>query len=156
MSEFVDFDAELESLLGKDGYRELCRIVPHVRDKLESPLERMFVDGLEQVGFSAGRTGRAWRFEEFEITPQGRVDEYRCDFVVSDATDVWRFVVECDGHSYHERTAEQASRDRKRDRRLQSKGMAVLRFTGEELRSDRIACARQVLDFCRLKRSGQC
>lgn len=38
-----------------------------------------------------------------------------------------------DGHTYHERTEEQAQRDRNIDRKLQSLGYTVLRYTGKEI-----------------------
>lgn len=50
-------------------------------------------------------------------------------------------VVECDGHDFHERTKEQAARDRSRDRRLQEAGIRVFRFTGSELYRDPLGCA---------------
>ena len=39
-----------------------------------------------------------------------------------------------DGHTYHERTEDQAMRDRNIDRELQNFGYIVLRFTGKEVR----------------------
>ena len=39
-----------------------------------------------------------------------------------------------DGHTYHERTEEQALRDRNIDRKLQDLGFFVMRFTGKEIR----------------------
>lgn len=56
-------------------------------------------------------------------------------------------VVECDGHEFHERTKEQAARDRSRDRRLQSAGYTVFRFTGAEIYSQRNMVARQILEW---------
>jgi len=56
-------------------------------------------------------------------------------------------VVECDGHDYHERTKEQAKKDRSRDRDLQSNGYTVFRFTGSEIWKDPNACAEQVADW---------
>ena len=41
-----------------------------------------------------------------------------------------------DGHTYHERTEEQAQRDRNIDRELQRLGFIVLRYTGNEIRND--------------------
>ena len=38
-----------------------------------------------------------------------------------------------DGHTYHERTEEQAQRDRNIDRKLQELGFQVLRYTGKEV-----------------------
>ena len=41
-----------------------------------------------------------------------------------------------DGHTYHERTEEQAQRDRKIDRKLQELGFKVLRYTGKDVNDD--------------------
>jgi very-short-patch-repair endonuclease len=60
----------------------------------------------------------------------------------------WRhLVVECDGHDYHERTKEQASRDRSRDRAAALSGIPCLRFTGSEIWRDPLGCAQQILDW---------
>ncbi len=56
-------------------------------------------------------------------------------------------VVECDGHEFHERTKEQATRDKERDRLLQSAGHVVLRFTGSELWREPEKCIDQVDDL---------
>lgn len=56
-------------------------------------------------------------------------------------------VVECDGHQFHERTKEQASRDRSRDRSFQLAGHEVFRFTGSELWRDPAGCAKQVIGW---------
>lgn len=44
-----------------------------------------------------------------------------------------KLCVYTDGHSYHERTEEQATRDRNIDRKLQELGFQVLRYTGKEV-----------------------
>lgn len=41
--------------------------------------------------------------------------------------------LECDGHDYHERTPEQASHDKERDRELQKLGWFVARYTGRDI-----------------------
>lgn len=56
----------------------------------------------------------------------------RIDFVV-EGLDGERIAIECDGHDFHERTPEQAERDRSRDRALTLDGWTVLRFTGREI-----------------------
>lgn len=58
-----------------------------------------------------------------------------------------RLIVECDGHDFHERTKEQAARDRGRDRAAQHAGLPILRFTGSELWNDPMSCADAVLAF---------
>jgi hypothetical protein len=55
--------------------------------------------------------------------------------------------VECDGHDFHERTKEQAAKDRSRDRRLQEAGYTVFRFTGSELWRDPCSCSDQIIKW---------
>ncbi|SDK43169.1 Protein of unknown function [Catalinimonas alkaloidigena] len=47
-----------------------------------------------------------------------------------------KLCVYTDGHTYHERTEDQALRDRNIDRKLQELGFKVLRYTGKEVRDD--------------------
>jgi hypothetical protein len=56
--------------------------------------------------------------------------------------------VECDGHEYHERTKEQAERDKERDREVQALGYEVARFTGSEINRDPLKAAEKILSFC--------
>lgn len=87
--------------------------------------------------------------------PQAQIGGWRVDFLIH-AYDFARLggppgwkklIVECDGHEFHERTKEQAAKDRSRDRDAQLRDMAVLRFTGSELYKDSWGCARQVVDW---------
>ena len=55
--------------------------------------------------------------------------------------------VEADGHSYHERTKEQARHDKQRDRFFASQGLTVLRFTGSEIHRNASRCAAEVLEL---------
>jgi len=88
-----------------------------------------------------------------EIIPQFQIGAYRVDFAIrlSDPRDearsdlqAFKIVVECDGHDFHEKTKEQAQRDKARDRALSRMGWTVLRFTGSEIYRDPFACAAQV------------
>jgi very-short-patch-repair endonuclease len=56
-------------------------------------------------------------------------------------------VVECDGHEFHQLTHEQASNDRRRDRRLQYWRIPVLRFTGTDVVRGSEQFAQEVVDF---------
>lgn len=47
-----------------------------------------------------------------------------------------RICVYTDGHTYHERTEEQAQKDRNIDRKLQELGYHVLRYTGKDVKED--------------------
>jgi len=52
--------------------------------------------------------------------------------------------IELDGHDFHERTKEQAAKDKSRDRDLQAAGWRVLRFTGSEVWRDPKRCVREM------------
>lgn len=56
-----------------------------------------------------------------------------------------RVAVELDGHDFHERTKEQARRDRARERRLIAMGWTVVRFTGSEVYQDAERSVREAL-----------
>jgi hypothetical protein len=56
-------------------------------------------------------------------------------------------VIETDGHQFHERTVEQASNDRRRDRRLMRYRIPVLRFTGTDVVRGSEEFAQEVVDF---------
>jgi very-short-patch-repair endonuclease len=82
---------------------------------------------------------------------QQKLGEWWVDYLVHAfdwRTRSWRqLIVECDGHDFHERTKEQARKDRSRDRGGQLAGIPVFRFTGSELWRDALACAEQVHDW---------
>lgn len=88
------------------------------------------------------------------VQKQVDVGQWRVDFLIQryhwspPAYDngEWRhLIVECDGHDYHERTKEQAARDRSRDRRATMNNIPVLRYTGSELWNDPRGCVTEVL-----------
>lgn len=61
----------------------------------------------------------------------------------------WRLAVEIDGHDFHERTKEQASSDRARDRLLSRCGYTVVRFTGSDVWSSPLLCAAEIVRMVR-------
>lgn len=121
----------------------------------ESPIEAMLLSALfEEAAFdeAAFRSAHAHKHfgrsvERTEIAAQFQVDNFRCDFAVwrnhQNGT-VTRLIVECDGHDFHERTKEQARRDRSRDRILTARGWRVLRFTGSEIYRSAEKCAAEI------------
>lgn len=90
------------------------------------------------------------------ISPQQKILEYRVDFLViaklnPTSPRLMRAIVECDGHEFHDRTKEQAIRDRQRDRALQAEGYGVFRFTGSEIHNDAGRCTAEVMAaMCKL------
>lgn len=79
------------------------------------------------------------------IIPQFKIHEFRVDFALFNrAEPSVKIAIECDGHQFHERTKEQAQRDKSRDRTLQTLGFKVLRFTGSEIYRKPMECAAEV------------
>jgi very-short-patch-repair endonuclease len=101
----------------------------------ESPIEAAFLLGLRQACQRRGI--------QVSVTQQARVGAYRVDFLLE--ANGRRVVVECDGHDFHERTKEQASRDKAQDRALQRAGCLVARFTGSDITRNPEGCAVEVL-----------
>ena len=58
-----------------------------------------------------------------------------------------KLCVYTDGHSYHERTEDQASRDRNIDRKLQELGFQVLRYTGKDVNEDTTKIINDILKW---------
>ena len=88
----------------------------------------------------------------WKIMPQAPIGPFRCDFAIRwlNMMGDWSprlLIVECDGHDFHERTKEQASKDRARDRELQQMGHTVFRFTGADLYRDPVGCATQAANW---------
>lgn len=79
------------------------------------------------------------------LIPQYVVPPYRVDFMLEGTGKTKGVAIECDGHDFHERTKEQAEKDRSRDRDLTLQGYQVLRFTGSEIYRDAWKCAGQIL-----------
>ena len=52
--------------------------------------------------------------------------------------------IECDGHDYHEKTKEQAQKDKSKDRALKKKGLPIVRFTGSEITANPDKCAQDI------------
>lgn len=142
VSQFVAGAAETEAL----RFVETCDLL---RSRCESPIEellavalydysrtmpeKLFFCGLKELPEEPDFDEAAFVFNQVAI---GR---YRVDFAIWDATLSFNhtpprvMIIECDGHDFHEKTKEQARRDKQRDRFLVSKGHKVLRFTGSEI-----------------------
>lgn len=102
--------------------------------RCESPIERTLARELVRVSRSV--------VAQHDVTVDGCA--YRLDFAIPRLL----VAVECDGHTFHERTPEQATYDRRRDRALQSAGWLVLRFTASEIEADAAARADEVARAC--------
>lgn len=103
-----------------------------------TPIEQMVYFQLLSYGL--------YDWPRWEIKPQEKIGKYRADFVVvipkhNDENKKMRIVIECDGHDYHERTKEQAARDKEKDRFVQNHGFLIHRYTGSEIWNSAGSCA---------------
>lgn len=151
--EYVKTAAEGVAVRYEEEIYSLCR-------RCESPIEALLLAAMRNLSEIGGRgyqfclTDKPDPVPAFDenafIYTQVCVGEYRADILIHDVTlplDLreprW-MIVECDGHEYHERTKEQARRDKKRDRFFTAKGFKVFRFTGSEIWADPDACAEEI------------
>jgi|SRR5690625_263154 len=141
------------------------RIALHVEDKLlnlysaisdcESPIEKILAIELDRV---AERSFLNIHPHFLPWTPQKEITlfegtnrevNYRIDFMFqyyNHETGVnYSFAIECDGHDFHDRTKEQASRDREKDRNLMLNGIPVIRFTGSDIYKNPYRCATEAI-----------
>lgn len=122
----------------KDEY--IDNVVEDILDKFKS-LERNIESPIERIMHAM----LYWRFDwalhqmRMDIKRQEKIGRYTVDFLVTynlNSGEVLKFVIECDGHDYHERTKKQATHDKKRDRYFTENDYIVLRYTGSEIVKD--------------------
>lgn len=118
-------------------------------EKTESPIELLLAT--ELIFLSVGLRGKVLNFggacmSATGLEAQAKVGDFRVDFLwtLTEGEKTERLVIECDGHDFHERTKDQAERDKSRDRDLAALGYRVLRFTGSEIWRNPTACSEEV------------
>ena len=143
--------------LNLDAWRSsMLNALPQCRSRLEwaeskltrceSELERVFVMLLGVLMTDVDNVSFEWEFPPdspaagksyfLDFSQQVPVGNYRCDFMLTISVASgreMRVAIECDGHSFHDRTPEQASSDRRRDRALIALGIPTLRYTYSDL-----------------------
>lgn len=108
-------------------------------DRCESPIEKLLTLAiLLEVTWLRSRGVKG-----IVVDSQREVPPYRADVALE--FEGRRAIVECDGHDFHERTKDQAARDKRRDRAIQMGGYMVLHFTGSEIHADPEGCAHEAL-----------
>lgn len=139
----------------------VSRMAENLAQRVESNIELMMLVAFGVAGmFAADSKGRplysisptdqpnieGWP-SAIVITPQCKWEGYRIDFRLDFQFLEHPIFIECDGHDFHERTKEQAERDRRKDRLFQEAGIPILRFTGREIFRDPMQCVTQITDF---------
>ena len=93
-------------------------------ENIESPIERIAV--VETIKFRD-----VYGSANFSVSSHTPVGKYEADIVIRNKS--IKVAIECDGHEFHEKTKEQAAKDKKRDREFQKEGYVILRYTGSEI-----------------------
>lgn len=142
--------------------RRCCWLYSELEHLCESPIEAAL--GVSLItGFRCSAAGinenvlRVCRQNElsfsdpfgFFLMPQFIWNDYRIDWVLGiKALKKQPYIfIECDGHEFHERTKEQAQRDRERDREIIAAGIPILRFTGSEIYRRSSDCALEIMEL---------
>jgi very-short-patch-repair endonuclease len=139
----------------------LQRMSSNFEDRVESNIELMLLLSFDLIGMLSGDSkGKPLFYISpsaepdiadwhgfVVVTPQYKWNGYRIDFRIDTKALDHPIFVECDGHDFHERTKEQAERDRSKDRRIQEAGIPILRFTGREIFRNPLEVVNQVTKF---------
>lgn len=162
-----DIARRLEQSMALDLSMACDRVVSELEAVCESPIE-VLLGAAFMVGLRLGNYNKFFGFcsQEEEgkkhdhhclVMAQYKWKAYRIDWVIKDIKANQYFFIECDGHEFHERTKEQAERDRSKDRAIQQSGIPILRFTGREIYRDPCKCVTEILNFmaARFDREGR-
>jgi very-short-patch-repair endonuclease len=117
-----------------------------------SPPEQLFYVTWDFVGFN----------EDVSLMPQFEIGSYRVDFFLSPLTYFVnhaanfsqhypyleellkpQYVIEIDGHIWHEKTKDQVQYDKRRERELVKRGYTLLRYTASEVLKKPHECVQE-------------
>ncbi|AYO30830.1 DUF559 domain-containing protein [Biomaibacter acetigenes] len=143
-------EPKVQDFINKIIYNYAYEYLSIIED-CESPIEQLLVLALLDVA-----DGRGLTHIGFYLEPQREIEilgkKYRVDICIylgniTDLNSCKKLIIECDGHEFHEKTKEQAARDKQRDRMLMMAGYQIIHFTGSEIWADPYKCAREVIDL---------
>ena len=82
------------------------------------------------------------------VKSQYKIKNYRADFFVElFSCNGNKYIIECDGHDFHEKTKEQAKYDKQRERIFVQNGYKVLRYSGSEIYKDFESITQELFDI---------
>ncbi|KPQ44188.1 MAG: TPR repeat protein [Candidatus Methanoperedens nitroreducens] len=118
----------------------MSTLLKEIEDKCDSPIEYSLAKGLaiNNIAF----------IQQKEITKSFPEKKDGEKFFTKPDILLWNdefpIAIYCDGHDYHEKTPDQAFRDKNIDRRLTILGFKVLRFTGSEIHNNLERCVEEI------------
>lgn len=94
------------------------------------------------------------------IINQYQIENYRVDFLITYTQFIYdiinekfithfqkSIVIECDGHIWHDTNEEQRRNEKKRERKIQSLGYKILRYTGSEIYNNSDNIAADIIEY---------
>lgn len=135
----------------KFTYCDLVTGTPTNRS-MESPIEIMFY---EEFKMHSDLFKNRYDLYMLDLEPQFPIDndgktyfiDFAIDLISNDGKYAVSYAVECDGHDFHEKTKEQVSCDKRRERILLNHFSKVIRFSGSEIYNNANKCVQEVLDI---------
>lgn len=132
----------------------------------ESPIEQLLAINLERINLlnfiSFNPFIDVIAIDKQQDIRVSRKTTYRVDFLITvdyKNQGLKGFVIECDGHEFHQKTKEQVEKDNQKTRDLQMKGLEVIRFSGTEIwhRGYKCACEirKLILSKCEYKKDKE-
>lgn len=120
----------------------------------ESPIEQLLALELERK-----QLNMMFLYNPFinvvDIYKQESIDidgkTYRVDFLMGviykdlyDHEKKKQYIIECDGHEFHQKTKQQVENDNKRSRLFQKNGYEIIRFSGSEIHKSPHKCVEDI------------
>lgn len=146
---YSGFDGFCEKQNLSPNIPDLLRHLSHIDyDECESESEKIFCVAFELFNFMICPDNYDACIKLHKQYPIGK---YRADFVIIANENLeyhgldYKIAIECDGHEYHNKTAEQVLRDRERDVYIRFKGYDVIHFSGTQIFNKPMRCASSVL-----------
>lgn len=107
-----------------------CRLTPACESQIEIDLGAAMIDTAD---------------DRVLVEPQVSLGPYRFDFGIRSKDGGLLCLVECDGKEFHS-TPEQLKNDAAKDRFAASVGVAIFRFTGQDIYRDPYRCAAAIIE----------
>jgi very-short-patch-repair endonuclease len=165
-SGYADFkdivEQDLDNLYGDSKIEELMALAFHMKT-LTRTSDLIFDfdiyrdQSLHQRGIdldlNSVKSKFRWDKGVIHIFQHFPVLKYKIDFLCGMKIEEYFFflAVECDGHEFHEKTKQQVSRDKRRDRDLLLNGIPSVRFSGSDVWRDPYGCIEDVLGYFWMK-----
>jgi very-short-patch-repair endonuclease len=121
---------------------------------IESPIEQLLfiaismICKLRSIEFICDALNENPSQNTINLMPQYPIGKYRIDFkVIHISRDGVRteLFVECDGHAFHDRTADERAYEKTRDNFIQSQNFKVFHFTGKQIVNDPLFVAVEII-----------